>query len=162
MTGGPERWAQTARRANHRLPVQPPCTKYSAFFFTQIIGITSAVPLPGRGVGHRHERWSGMRWTRQRRARFRIAGRFSVSDFERADERRCFPASPGISAAVHTPPRLPGEDGSRTAKPCGPGTRCWCQVGGDFAGPTGLRQIVNPPATVTRRIRRRGDRGISR
>ena len=25
-----------------------------------------------------------------------------------------------------------GEDGSRTAKPCGPGTRCWCQVGGGF------------------------------
>src|SRR5216683_3958103 len=23
----------------------------------------------------------------------------------------------------------------RTAKPCGPGTRCWCQVGGGFPGP---------------------------
>jgi hypothetical protein len=23
---------------------------------------------------------------------------------------------------------------SRTAKPCGPGTRCWCQVGGGLAG----------------------------
>jgi hypothetical protein len=25
----------------------------------------------------------------------------------------------------------------RTAKPCGPGTRCWCQVGGGFSNPTG-------------------------
>jgi hypothetical protein len=25
----------------------------------------------------------------------------------------------------------------RTAKSCGPGTRCWCQVRGGFAGPTG-------------------------
>jgi hypothetical protein len=27
----------------------------------------------------------------------------------------------------------------RTAKPCGPGTRCWCQAGGGFLGPTGSR-----------------------
>jgi hypothetical protein len=38
--------------------------------------------LGGRGVGHRHERWDGMRWTRRRRARDGIAGRASklVSD----------------------------------------------------------------------------------
>ena len=29
-------------------------------------------------------------------------------------------------------------------------------------GPTGLRQTFNPPMTVTRRIRRRGERVISR
>jgi hypothetical protein len=36
----------------------------------------------GRGVGHRHERWDGMRWTRRRRARDGMAGRASgpVSD----------------------------------------------------------------------------------
>ena len=51
---------------------------------------------------------------------------------------------------------------SRTVKPCGPGTRCWCQVGGGFASPTGSGKTVNPPMTVTRRIRRRGERGISR
>jgi len=50
----------------------------------------------------------------------------------------------------------------RTAKPCGPGTRCWCQVGGGFASPTGLCKTVNSPTTVTRRIRRRGERGINR
>jgi hypothetical protein len=50
----------------------------------------------------------------------------------------------------------------RTAKPCGPGTRCWCQVGGGLAGPTGFGTTFNPPMTVARRIRRRGERAISR
>jgi hypothetical protein len=49
----------------------------------------------------------------------------------------------------------------RTAKACGSGTRCWCQVGGDFVGPTGRGKIFNPPMTVTRRIRRREERAIS-
>jgi hypothetical protein len=30
----------------------------------------------------------------------------------------------------------------RTAKPCGPGTRCWCQVGGGAAHPTGLAYAI--------------------
>jgi len=28
----------------------------------------------------------------------------------------------------------------RTAKPCGPGTRCWCQVGGGFGKPDRARR----------------------
>src|SRR6476646_1512672 len=28
----------------------------------------------------------------------------------------------------------------RMAKPCGPGTRCWCQVGGDFRWPNRVQQ----------------------
>src|SRR6266702_1866439 len=56
-----------------------------------------------------------------------------------------------------------GEDGTlRTAKSCGSGTRCWCQVGGGDVNPTGRDKTFNPPTTVTRRIRRRGDHGISR
>jgi hypothetical protein len=47
---------------------------------------------------------------------------------------------------------------SRTVKPCGPGTRCWCQVGGGLASPTGSRKTFNPPMMVTKRIRRRGAR----
>jgi hypothetical protein len=31
--------------------------------------LVSAIPSRERGVGHRHERWDGMRWARQRRAR---------------------------------------------------------------------------------------------
>ena len=50
----------------------------------------------------------------------------------------------------------------RTAKPCGPDTRCWCQARGGFVGPTGSGKTFNPLATVTRRIRGRGERGISR
>jgi antitoxin MazE len=50
----------------------------------------------------------------------------------------------------------------RTAKPCGPGTRCWCQVGGGLVGPTGFDTTANSPTTVTRRIRRRGEHDISR
>jgi hypothetical protein len=34
----------------------------------------------GRGVGHRHERWDGMRWTRQCRARDGMAGRASARE----------------------------------------------------------------------------------
>jgi hypothetical protein len=41
-----------------------------------------------RGVGHRHERWDRLRWTRQRRARDVFAGRFSVSECGAQDERR--------------------------------------------------------------------------
>ena len=44
----------------------------------------------------------------------------------------------------------------RTAKPCGPDTRCWCQVvGGEFV-PTGYECAVKPAATVTTRIRSPG------
>src|ERR1700754_2869545 len=50
----------------------------------------------------------------------------------------------------------------RTVKPCGSGTRCWCQVGEGFAGPTGFGRTVNSLAMVTRRIRRQGERGASR
>jgi hypothetical protein len=114
-----------------------------------------------RGVGHRHERWDGMRWTRQRRAR--DCGRRAV-----LRERSCSARTNGASTP---PPRLrPAARGRfrdwwrllRTAKPCGPGTRCWCQAGGGCSNPTGFRSTVNSLATVTRRIRRRGEHGISR
>ena len=50
----------------------------------------------------------------------------------------------------------------RTAKPCGPGTRGWCQIGGGRSSPTGLRSAANSPMTEARGIRLRGERGISR
>jgi hypothetical protein len=50
----------------------------------------------------------------------------------------------------------------RTAKPCGPGTRCWCQAGGGASTQPGFRQSFNPSATEARRIRLRGELGISR
>jgi len=42
-----------------------------------------------RGVGHRHERWDGLRWTRQRRARGRDRRAvLTVSEHGAQDERR--------------------------------------------------------------------------
>jgi len=47
-------------------------------------------PVPRRGVGHRHERWDGMRWTRQHGARWRSQGEMNlVSDRGVQDERCC-------------------------------------------------------------------------
>jgi len=79
-----------------------------------------------------------MRWTRQRFARDVSQGGFSVSD-NKARRREML---------------------QRTAKPCGPGTRCWCQVGGGKSAQPGADFAANSPTTVTRRIRRRGERGI--
>ena len=63
-----------------------------------------------------------------------IAGRFSVSD----------------DAACRRPAL------QRTAKLCGPDTRCWCQACGGLSSPTGFGETFNPQATVTRRIRSPG------
>src|SRR5437879_1930006 len=41
---------KSARRANHRFPVQPHLQKYSASRFAQIKSISPAVPFPLRGV----------------------------------------------------------------------------------------------------------------
>src|SRR3954454_12708903 len=46
-----------------------------AFAVGQIRFRTPGILSRGRGVGHRHERWDGMRWTRRRRARDGMAGR---------------------------------------------------------------------------------------
>jgi hypothetical protein len=42
----------------------------------------------------------------------------------------------------HTARRRPWRRRARTGKPCGPGTRCWCQVGGGEVGPTGSRSAL--------------------
>src|SRR5439155_21658196 len=69
---------------------------------------------------------------------------------------------PESRSAAHEPVEAFWWRKPRTAKACGPGTRGWCQADGDLSGPTGLRRIVNPSATVARGIRRRGERAISR
>ena len=61
-------------------PVQPRPQKYSASSRPQITLTTPAIPSRKRGVGHRHERWGGLRWTRQRQAREVFAGRLSVNE----------------------------------------------------------------------------------
>ena len=106
-------------RANQRagdLPVQPHFQKYFRSRLTQIKSITRAVSSPMRGVSRSSRTRGGMQWTRQRWARNVMAGRALARErSQRADERRF----------------------SRTAKPCGPGTRCWCQVGGGMSARPG-------------------------
>jgi hypothetical protein len=61
--------------------VQSLRNKYIPSLSAQITGLSHAIPSRERGVGHRHERWDGMRWTRQRRRATRSQGGFrSVSD----------------------------------------------------------------------------------
>jgi hypothetical protein len=56
------------------LPSPVPVAKIIGFSFYPNHPHISAVSSLKRGVGHRHERWDGMRWTRQRRARKVRAG----------------------------------------------------------------------------------------
>jgi hypothetical protein len=77
-------------------------------------------PALMRGVGHRHERWGGMRWTRQRRARKgSLGGSWPVSD----DGAPTNDAE-NVFARARRAGTRPGEglasDGSRTVKSCGP------------------------------------------
>ena len=58
-------------------PVQPFSKKYSALLVEQIISTSSRHPVPRRrGVGHRHERWDGLRWTLKRRRETGLQGGF--------------------------------------------------------------------------------------
>src|SRR5260370_26637789 len=95
--------------------VQPLSQKYSCSLLTQITSISAAIPRSKEGriaivTDVRH----GMRWTRQRRRAIAIAGRVQLVSGSQARGRTAL---------------------SRTAKPCGPGTRCWCQVRGGEVGP---------------------------
>jgi hypothetical protein len=116
--------------------------------------IRASRPTKGAVVRRRETR-AGMRWTRQRRRERQSQGSFceTVSKCIAQDERRQRPAKPL------------GEPGlSRTAKPCGPGTRCWCQA---FAEDASSRPDVDAsPISARRRrqegIRLRGEHGISR
>jgi len=106
-----------------------------------------------------------MRWTRQRRARAVTQGGSSLRVVSGQPARRrtaLLPSSSMLRWMGTKPARSLGEDGSRTVKPCGPGTRCWCQVRGGEVGLNRVRSAINLRTTVTRRIRRRGERGVSR
>ena len=111
---------RSARRANQQIPVQPHSQKYFASPVGQIISTSSRHPVPRRGAYHdRHERWDGMRWTRQRFARDGIAGRASrlVSDHQASGREML----------------------QRTAKSCGPDAPTLASSSRSCVGPTGLR-----------------------
>jgi hypothetical protein len=91
----------------------------------------TAIPSRERDVGHRHERWGGERWTQAASSRMAVQGG-------------------SLGFREHRPARRRATR-KRTAKPCGPGTRCWCQIVGGFVIPTGTDNTVNPAMTVTKR-----------
>jgi hypothetical protein len=95
--------------------VQTVLEKYSAFHFPQISGFLSPSRLERRGAYRdRHERGGGVRWTR------RVMRRVTLLRLcQRFDGPR--PAKPLLTAEVRLRTKAVGEDGSRTAKPCGPG-----------------------------------------
>jgi hypothetical protein len=117
-------------------PVQSRPQKYSASRRPQINPTTLAIPSREEG------RWPSSRTLGRvavdaaasgakgvRRAVFRERAR-------RADERR-LNAFAIAAAGMHLAGRSRWRRKLRTAKPCGPGTRGWCQAGGGLQSPTG-------------------------
>jgi hypothetical protein len=144
------------------LPVQPHFQKYSRFLPTQITGLFRAVPSRERGVSRSSRTLGWDAVDAAASSRKGIAGQANAC--EHSTGAWTNGAASGFaktSVDVHMPLKSLGESGSRTAKPCGPGTRCWCQVGGGARAQPGI-DTIDPPMTVTRRIRRRGEHGISR
>jgi hypothetical protein len=81
----------------------------------QISTINSAVSSLTRGVSRSSRTRDGMRWTRQRQAR-EVVRRAVIRERARRARRTAL---------------------KRTAKPCGSGTRGWCQAAGGEFDPTG-------------------------
>ncbi len=123
-------------------PVNPMLRKYSSSHYPQISGITRAVSSPARG-----------RIRIVRHVGVRCGGRGSV---ERGRDRR---ADFGL---------VSGRPARQTNGADAYGKTVWFRhpllvsSRRRFSRPTGFAQNHNPPATVTRRIRRRGEHGISR
>jgi hypothetical protein len=124
-------------------PVQSLSQKYSCFRQTLITSISPPSRPGTRGVSRSSRTRDGMRWTWQRRARNGIAGR-SLTARERSTGARTNGASTPSSklGGRHMAGRSVWRRLLRTAKPCGPGTRCWCQAGGGFSSPTGIRRAI--------------------
>jgi hypothetical protein len=110
------------------------------FCFSEICVLFSPSRPTKRGVSRSSRTWGGLRWTRRCRVRMRSQGGQPVSDRESARQ------TSGIDADV---------------KACGPGTRCWCQVGEGVSAQPGFSYAVNSSTTEAKRIRLRGERAIS-
>jgi hypothetical protein len=142
-------------------PVQSRSQKYSASRQTQITPTTPAVPSRERGVGHRHERWGGLRWTRQRQVREEV--RRAVIR-ERSTARR--------RTALKRLRQIFGWPAlgwlKFLAEEAAYGKTVWSwrpwlvSSRRRFAKPDRAMRAVNSPATEARGIRLRGELGISR
>jgi hypothetical protein len=109
-------------------PVHPSREKYSASRSPQITFIISLVSSPSRGAYRdRHGRWDGMRWTRRCRARNRISqGDLYRERFPRVGRTALIRLREGFGETGTRLVERLFRMASRTAKSCGPGTRCWC------------------------------------
>ena len=123
-----------------RFRVQPLLKKYSVFPKTQITLYPPPSRPDQRGVGHRRERWGGLRWTRQRRVCKGSQGGFPVSDDRHADERCC----------------------SRTAKTCGPDASTPASSLRKASRPDRARMNQVSADDGDKKADHRGERGISR
>jgi hypothetical protein len=143
-------------------PVQTRTKKYSACPVGANQWRISARLTQTRGGSRSSRTRVEMRWTRQRRARNGIAGQVSPVSDQPARGRTALQ-------------RLRQNFGRRHVAGRGMWWRCCVRrrrvVLASVAdvksaevlqNPTGMRRIVNPQATVTTRIRRRGERAISR
>jgi hypothetical protein len=161
---GPEPLRQCAIfRNNFKLicPVQRPQQKYSASRETQITPTSQAIPSREEG------RWPSSRTLG------RVAVDAAASDARgvrravirertsRADERR-LNAFVIASAGMHLSGRSWWRRKLRTAKPCGPGARCWRQAGGGLQSPTGRCEPSIRQRWRQEGIRLQGEHGISR
>jgi hypothetical protein len=103
-----------------------------------------------------------MRWTRQRRRARQSQGGFIR---ERAAGAQTNGAKSGLvkaSVGVHYPPKQLTKTGCVRQNCVVLAPVAGVKSAEVFASPTGRDKTFNPPMTVTRRIRRRGERGISR
>jgi hypothetical protein len=107
-----------SNRINVICPVQTSPKKYFAFAVGQIGATSLPHPFPARGALAIVTNAGGDAVDATASGAQMFAGRFSVSEPRRAGRTTQ----------------------TRTAKPCGPGTRCWCQVGGGFCQPNRVSQ----------------------
>ena len=132
------------RRLTHSvdLPCPAPFAKIFPFSLDPNQIYNPRCPTPQRGVSRSSRTRGGMRWTRQRRARDVMAGRVDET-CERSNGALTNEVAADGEAVWSWHPLL---------------VSSWRR----HVGPTGRRHCLNPPMTVTRRIRRRGEHEISR
>ena len=125
-----------------QFPVQPPAKIFTSVFQKSVISSRHPIPMK-RGVSRSSRTWRRDAVDAAASGATRIAGRAKlVSDsIERARRTALL----------------------RTAKACGPGTRCWCQVWRRRALPNRVSETsFNPQATVAKGTRHRGEHEVSR
>jgi len=120
-----------ARRAKHPhgLSIRP--RRNIPLYRNSDLSYVSSIPAwPWGAIMCRHFSRAGLRWTRQRRHDMARAGRVvPVSPKPRADERRWKFVSPAFFRLRRQGRRtLRRSANARTAKPCGPGRRCYGQA----------------------------------